>query len=106
MPRLGVVAQASCLWGDRASRPVNQVYREQRPCTLRIINTGQDARCPHRQDACATIRRVNAEKITRQSKSNLALAFVALGPERRRDITIFYAFCRVIDDIADSPSLS
>ena len=46
--------------------------------------------------------RVNAAKITRDSKSNLALAFVALGRERREDITIFYAFCRVIDDIADS----
>jgi phytoene synthase len=45
---------------------------------------------------------VNAAKITRDSKSNLALAFVALGRERRDDITIFYAFCRVIDDIADS----
>ena len=44
---------------------------------------------------------VNAAKITRQSKSNLALAFVSLGRERRQDITIFYAFCRVIDDIAD-----
>src|SRR5437763_4568748 len=49
---------------------------------------------------------VNAAKITRQSKSNLALAFVALGRERRRDITIFYAFCRVVDDIADSTELS
>jgi phytoene synthase len=28
-----------------------------------------------------------------------------LGRERKRDITIFYAFCRVIDDIADSPEL-
>ena len=46
---------------------------------------------------------MNAAKITRDSKSNLALAFVALGRERRNDITIFYAFCRVIDDIADSP---
>ena len=45
---------------------------------------------------------MNAAKITRDSKSNLALAFVALGRERREDITIFYAFCRVIDDIADS----
>ena len=45
---------------------------------------------------------MNAAKITRNSKSNLALAFVALGRERRNDITIFYAFCRVIDDIADS----
>jgi phytoene synthase len=46
---------------------------------------------------------VNAAKITRESKSNLTLAFVALGRERRADITVFYAFCRVVDDIADSP---
>jgi 15-cis-phytoene synthase len=45
---------------------------------------------------------VSAAKITRQSKSNLALAFISLGRERKRDITVFYAFCRVIDDIADS----
>jgi 15-cis-phytoene synthase len=49
---------------------------------------------------------MNAAKITRESKSNLALAFVSLGRERREDITIFYAFCRVIDDIADSTELS
>lgn len=49
---------------------------------------------------------MNAAKITRQSKSNLALAFISLGRERRRDITIFYAFCRVIDDIADSKTLA
>ena len=29
-----------------------------------------------------------------------------LGRERKRDITIFYAFCRVIDDIADSSALN
>jgi phytoene synthase len=49
---------------------------------------------------------VNAAKITRASKSNLALAFVSLGRERRRDITTFYAFCRVIDDIADDVDLA
>jgi len=48
----------------------------------------------------------DARSITRASKSNLALAFVALGKERRADITTFYAFCRVIDDIADSNRLS
>lgn len=52
------------------------------------------------------LEKVNAAKITRESRSNLALAFVALGRERREDITIFYAFCRVIDDIADSTELS
>ena len=49
---------------------------------------------------------MNAAKITRTSKSNLALAFISLGRERRRDITTFYAFCRVIDDIADDLDLS
>jgi len=49
---------------------------------------------------------VNAATITRQSKSNLALAFISLGRERKRDIIIFYAFCRVIDDIADSSELT
>jgi 15-cis-phytoene synthase len=49
---------------------------------------------------------VNAATITRQSKSNLALAFISLGRQRKRDITVFYAFCRVIDDIADSAELS
>lgn len=48
---------------------------------------------------------MNAAKITHASKSNLALAFIALDRERRRDITTFYAFCRVIDDIADDVDL-
>ena len=42
-----------------------------------------------------------ATEITRASKSNLAFAFIAMRGARRRDITTFYAFCRVIDDIAD-----
>ena len=45
----------------------------------------------------------DAAQITRASKSNLALAFVALPRERRADISTFYAFCRVVDDIADEP---
>jgi len=49
---------------------------------------------------------VDAKKITRGSKSNLALAFVSLGRQQREDITTFYAFCRVIDDIADSDELT
>ncbi len=44
-----------------------------------------------------------AEKITRASGSNLALAFVALPRERRRDMSTFYAFCRRVDDIVDDP---
>lgn len=57
-------------------------------------------------DSLLILRLVNAAKITQQSKSNLALAFVSLGRERRADITTFYAFCRLIDDIADSTELS
>ena len=49
---------------------------------------------------------VKAANITRQSKSNLALAFISLGRERKGDINIFYAFCRVVDDIADSAELN
>jgi phytoene synthase len=48
----------------------------------------------------------SAGEITRASQSNLALAFVSLGGERRRDITVFYAFCRLIDDIADDATLA
>lgn len=44
-----------------------------------------------------------ATEITRQSGSNLALAFVLLPRERREDITCFYAFCRLIDDLVDEP---
>jgi phytoene synthase len=46
-----------------------------------------------------------AAAITKASKSNLALAFAALPPGRREDITAFYAFCRLVDDIADDPAL-
>lgn len=49
--------------------------------------------------------KTEAAHITRTSKSNLALAFVSLGRERRRDMTVFYAFCRVVDDIADASDL-
>ncbi len=47
----------------------------------------------------------SAAQITRASKSNLALTFVSLGKEQRRAITVFYAFCRLIDDIADELAL-
>ena len=48
---------------------------------------------------------MNAARITRQSRSNLALAFISLGRERRRDISVFYAFCRLVDDIVDTSEL-
>jgi phytoene synthase len=39
------------------------------------------------------------------SRSNLALAFLVLPKEKRHDMDVFYTFCRVVDDIADSESL-
>ncbi len=45
----------------------------------------------------------DAAQITRASKSNLALAFIALPREKRGNISTFYAFCRIVDDIADEP---
>ena len=43
----------------------------------------------------------HASDITRQAKSNLAFALHILPKERRDDAVIFYAYCRVIDDLAD-----
>ncbi len=43
----------------------------------------------------------DAQAITRASGSNLALAFAVLPKERRLDSCDFYAFCRIVDDIAD-----
>jgi phytoene synthase len=38
--------------------------------------------------------------------SNLALALRVLPQSRRRDMSVFYAFCREVDDLADEPGLS
>lgn len=46
-----------------------------------------------------------SRQIARRSKSNLAFALFTLTPARRRDMTTFYAFCRVVDDIADDNEL-
>ncbi|MEM9283111.1 MAG: phytoene/squalene synthase family protein [Verrucomicrobiota bacterium] len=48
----------------------------------------------------------SAETIVRNSGSNLAFALAVLPPDRRRDMRIFYAFCRVVDDLADDPGIS
>jgi phytoene synthase len=47
-----------------------------------------------------------AEELTAASGSNLALALRVLPQSRRRDMRIFYAFCRIVDDLADEPDLS
>ncbi|MBV9127742.1 MAG: squalene/phytoene synthase family protein, partial [Verrucomicrobia bacterium] len=38
-------------------------------------------------------------------QSNLALSFLCLSAEKRADMNVFYTFCRVVDDIADSPEI-
>lgn len=38
--------------------------------------------------------------------SNLALALRVLPRTRRRDMGVFYAFCRIVDDLADEPHFS
>jgi phytoene synthase len=43
--------------------------------------------------------------ITRKSASNLALAFVLLPKARREAMSVLYAFCREVDDVADNESL-
>ncbi len=48
----------------------------------------------------------SAEEIVHRSGSNLAFALAVLPVEKRRDMGIFYAFCRVVDDLADAPDVS
>ncbi len=46
-----------------------------------------------------------AKEITKNAKSNLAFAFACLPKQRRSDMVTLYAFCRIVDDLADSPDL-
>jgi len=46
-----------------------------------------------------------AADITRKAQSNLAFALQILPKDRREDAVVFYAFCRVIDDLADDLAL-
>jgi 15-cis-phytoene synthase len=48
----------------------------------------------------------SSAEITRKSQSNLAFALSTLPPARKRDMISFYAFCRVIDDIADDEAVT
>ncbi|MFT6863959.1 MAG: phytoene synthase [Akkermansiaceae bacterium] len=44
-------------------------------------------------------------EITRKAKSNLAFALKCVPADRREHLVSFYAFCRVIDDLADDLDL-
>ena len=46
-----------------------------------------------------------AKQITKNAKSNLAIAFACLPKQRRSDMVSLYAFCRIVDDLADSPGI-
>lgn len=46
-----------------------------------------------------------AAEITRKAKSNLAFALKCVPADRREHLVSFYAFCRVIDDLADDLDL-
>lgn len=45
---------------------------------------------------------LDAGRILRASKSSFLPAFRLLSPERRKDLELFYALCRDLDDIADA----
>lgn len=45
----------------------------------------------------------SARDIVKRSRSNLAFALACLPRRRRHDMYLFYAFCRIVDDIADEP---
>lgn len=45
-----------------------------------------------------------SRQITRQSASNLALAFILLPRPKRDAMSALYAFCRQVDDVADEDS--
>ncbi len=47
----------------------------------------------------------SSEEITKKAKSNLAFALTCLPKQRKQDMVVFYAFCRVIDDLADDPDI-
>ena len=46
-----------------------------------------------------------SQTITRNSASNLALAFVLLPKIKRQGMAALYAFCREVDDVADNEAV-
>lgn len=49
---------------------------------------------------------ISSQQITRKSRSNLAFALACLPAGRRNDMVSFYAFCRLVDDMADDDARS
>lgn len=61
---------------------------------------------PHQPAPPDPSHQPDAERITAASKSNLAFTFFCLPADRRRDMAVFYAFCRLADDISDQPGVA
>lgn len=55
----------------------------------------------HVRETAALPERLVSEEQKVGRRSNLAFALRKLPPEIRRDMLIFYQFCRVLDDVAD-----
>lgn len=49
---------------------------------------------------------IESDKITRNAKSNLAFTLMNLPDLQRMHMAQFYAFCRIVDDIADEPGMT
>jgi phytoene synthase len=47
-----------------------------------------------------------SRSITQRSASNLALAFIMLPKHKRDAMSVLYAFCREVDDVADDEAVS
>lgn len=47
----------------------------------------------------------SAREIVRRSGSNLAFALAVLPRAKREAMEVFYAFCRLVDDLADDPGI-
>ena len=52
------------------------------------------------------MKEADARAITVNARSNLAFTRLCLPKGRRKDMESFYAFCRVVDDIADEPGFT
>ena len=60
---------------------------------------------PPQHAASPDVAMASSAQIASKSKSNLAFALACLPAARRRDMISFYAFCRIVDDIADDPAV-
>src|SRR6187549_1981499 len=68
---------------------------------------GQSARRTQRpaHSMSAPVTSHDAAEIVHRSRSNLAFALACLPKQRRHDMYVFYAFCRVVDDLADDEGI-